>query len=210
MSPKKLKEYEARGVGLLASGAYLVSSFRDEALEEVAAQDWTRVSWDDEPRIIIIRSKARGAQARFGKISRDGRWLAYPTFPPAYGSLTLFHAEVETIPHFVRRMIDEPAKVWDVRKPTATSTKKSGRGFLVSPDPKSRHNALLCSDAEGLHLIPFELEPPAHATTEFAHVTPVSDSDARATAALFQPILAGTAAFDQRYKNTSLFYHKAS
>lgn len=210
MSPKKLREYEARGVGLLASGAYVVSSFPDEEIEEVAAQDWGRVIWEDEPRIIVIRSKARGAQARFGKISRDGRWLAYPTFPPAYGSVTLFHAEVETIPHFVRRAFDEGAKVWDVRKPTAASSKKYGRGFLVSPDPESRHNALLCCDAEGLHLIPFELEPPTHATTEFAKVTPVSDSDARATAALFQPILAGNAVFDHRYKNTSLFYRKGT
>jgi hypothetical protein len=210
MSPKKLKEYDTRGVGLLASGAYVLSSFPAERLEEVAAQQWSGVSWDDERRIIIIRSKARGAQARFGKISRDGRWLAYPTFPPAFGSVGLFHAEVETIPHFVRRAVDGGAKVWDVRKPTAASTKKLGRGFLVSPDPESRHNALLCCDADGLHLIPFELEPPAHATTEFGQLTPVSDSEARAITALFEPILAGTAVFDHRYKNTSLFYRKGS
>ena len=122
--------------------------------------------------------------------------------------MALFHAEVETIPHFVRRSLDDGAKVWDVRKPTAASTKKTGRGFLVSSNPESRHNALLCCDTEGMHLIPFELEPPTHATTEFAQVTPVSDTEARATAAMFQLILNGTVAFDHRYKNTSLFYRK--
>ncbi len=77
----------------------------------------------------------------------------------------------ERIPHFVRRAFDEGTKVRDVRKPTAASSKKSGRGFIVSTDPESRDNALLCCDAAVLHLIPFELEPPTHATTEFAQIS---------------------------------------
>ncbi len=119
-------------------------------------------------------------------------------------------SNLERIPHFVRRAFDEGAKVRDVRKPTAASSKKSGRGFIVSTDPESRDNALPCCDAAVLHLIPFELEPPTHATTEFAQITAVSDSDARATTALFRHILAGTAMFDHRYKNTSLLYRKES
>jgi hypothetical protein len=206
MSPKKLKEYESRGVGLLTSGAYIMSSFPERYLEEVATQDWASVSWEGDPRLIIIRSKTRGAQARFGQVSCDGRWLSYPTFPRLFGSVALFRPEIETIHHFVRRAMDEKATVWEVRKPSARATKKSGRGFLVGPNPASRHNALLCCDSEGIHLIPFELDPPPHATHESGHVLPVSDSDAREAVSMFQPLSSGSVTFDPRYKKTSLFF----
>lgn len=206
MSPKKLHEYEKRGVGLLSAGAYILSSIPDRELEKIASNNFKTVSWETHPRLITIRSAVRGAQARFGRVSADGNWLSYPALNPVYGSVQAFHAEVEKIDAFINRMLTSEEPLWVVRKAGARSTKKDGVGFLVAEDSTSRHNALVCCDAEGIHLIPFELEPPDHAVHELATVSPAKSDEHRTRAELKQASRRAARGLDERFRNTSVSF----
>lgn len=208
MSPKKLQDYEKRGVGLLSAGAYILSSIPERELERIATNDFKSVRWEPQPRLIVIRSEVRGAQARFGRVSSDGQWLSYPALNPVHGSVPAFRAEVESIDGFISRMLTSKAPLWFVRKPGARSTRKDGNGFLVGENPACRHNALVCCDADGIQLIPFELEPPDHAVSELATVSPATGDQNRLRADLHQAAVRAAQGLDERFRNTSVSFRR--
>ena len=205
MSPKKLSDYEANGVALLQSGAYVLSRIPDEDLVRITSNKWESTKWSG-PRLITIRSSKRGAHARFGYSAESGGWLKYPSFKPLHGSVAAFHAEVEDIEKFLTRMESEGAAVWAVRKLGARNSRKDGNGFLIAP-PDSAHNTLVCWDSEGIHLIPFELSPPAHAIHEFGTVTRSDETTSSlARASLKEMRRNGLPRFSDKFTNTSAHF----
>lgn len=108
MTRVKLQTYQDRSVAVLAGGAYVLSSIKDSALDEIAVTDFAAMDWDPNARMITIESKRRGSQARFGWVSADGRWLRYPSFPVSHGSVEAFKARVEEPCDGIRRRLWSP------------------------------------------------------------------------------------------------------
>lgn len=184
MSPKKLRYYEARGVGLLAAGAYVLSNIKDAALEQIASRNHDETEWASDVRIISITSpRGRGTQARFGWISSCRNWLRYPGLNASYGSVEAFKARVETPQETIRRAL--ATDVVKVRKPGATNRLPKEAVGLLMDLPDRNHNTLLTVKDGLLYLLPYEKEPPAHSYHEFAYLEPVPQSGAEEIRAMF-------------------------
>ena len=153
-------EMEKRGLGLNASGSYVLASLDLLELEHLKSVNFQAVKWQEELSVLIVRGpKRNGCLVRFVKLSVDGR---YCQFPGRFRSLSprLLETEPVSMSDFIESIVGNPAiriiKLNDQEEQTG----------LLAGDRDAKYKSLITVRGGLLTAVDIEEKAPAHALHE--------------------------------------------
>ena len=91
------KQMEARGIGLNASGSYVLRSFDPDEYDHVVKADFAKMTFGNEDYVVIAQGTL-GSLAKFARVTPDLRYARY--FGGKYISVALIEGQVFSKPDF--------------------------------------------------------------------------------------------------------------
>lgn len=169
-------EMEKRGLGLNASGSYVLASLDAAELKHLQAVSFGSVKWLPEEWVLVVRGTARsGVLVRFVKLSPDGR---YCCFPGRFKSLSprLLETEPITRRDFIASIAKNPTlRIKKLREA------EERIGILIGPR-QAKYKSLIALEGDRLIAVDIEENPPPQSsqqTTRIIEDNPAQGETAR-------------------------------
>ncbi|MBA3352569.1 MAG: hypothetical protein H0U23_09130 [Blastocatellia bacterium] len=179
------RDYEGRGIGLLAGASYVVGSWDDDELRMLEKQDFAELHWNPACRLIVVNGPNKKLVIRFGIVDTSEKFirLKEPLKRPVHASVALLRAKVHDPVEFIFQHIADP-----VRRGHKVAKGFERVGLLIGDETKP-YSSLLSID--GSKLIATDIEPRVAGPTgaEATVIKPVKDEEAQRVREHFKAVL---------------------
>jgi hypothetical protein len=149
------REMEAKGIGLLSSGSYVLRSFEPDEFVRVQALDFSKMQFSDEDFVVVAQGP-QGSLAKFARVTKDRKFTRY--FGGKHVSVALIEGDVFSKPEFVRSIAANPTL-----RVAHVSTAKEYVGILHG-DISATYKSLAYPVSNGFLLLDLEENPPPQAS----------------------------------------------
>jgi hypothetical protein len=147
------REFEDRGIGLLASASYVLGNLDDNLLSELEQQDFQKMTWLPATELIVINGPNGKLVIRFGNLDQSGTFLRFKVVlkKPCYASIALLRATLHDPIEFVSQHLSNP-----IRRAHKVAKDVELIGLLIGDETK--HYSSLLSVEPG-RIISTDIEP---------------------------------------------------